>query len=116
MKSNRTKALEISKAVKGAVWKRDGGRCVLCGRPGNPEAHYISRKHGGLGIEQNILTLCRKCHNRYDQTTERAEIGAVLADYLRSCYPDWDPVDLIYRKNNTGKDGKQMTKERAING
>lgn len=98
MKSERTKALEISKEVKAAVWERDGGRCVLCGRRGNPEAHYISRGHDGLGIEQNILTLCRDCHRRYDQTIERKEIGAVLADYLRGHYPDWDPVDLIYRK------------------
>lgn len=98
MKSERTKALEISQKVKQKVYERDGGCCVLCGRRGNPEAHYISRKHSGMGIEKNILTLCRECHKRYDQTIEREAIGAVLADYLRSKYPDWDPVDLIYRK------------------
>ena len=98
MRSKRTKALAISPEVKKRVYERDGGCCVLCGRPGNPEAHYISRAHGGLGVEQNVLTLCRKCHRRYDQTAERAAIGEVLADYLRSEYPDWDPVDLIYRK------------------
>ena len=98
MPSKRTKALEIPKSVKDRVYERDGGRCVLCGRPGNPEAHYISRAHSGLGIEQNIVTLCRECHDRYDQTIERQAIRAVLADYLRSQYPDWDEAKLIYKK------------------
>ena len=98
MPSKRTKALEIPKSVKDRVYERDGGCCVLCGRPGNPEAHYISRAHSGLGIEQNIVTLCRECHNRYDQTIERQAIRAVLADYLRSQYPDWDEAKLIYKK------------------
>ena len=96
--NERTKALTISRETKRRVYERDNGLCVLCGRPGNPEAHYISRAHSGLGIEQNIVTLCRECHNRYDQTIERQAIRAVLADYLRSQYPDWDESKLIYRK------------------
>ena len=98
MKSKRTKALEIPREVKIRVALRDNEMCILCGRPGLPEAHYISRAHGGMGIEKNILTLCRSCHRRYDQTIEREALGAVLADYLRSKYPDWNPIDLIYRK------------------
>ena len=27
----RTKATSIPKKVKDAVWKRDGGKCVICG-------------------------------------------------------------------------------------
>lgn len=98
MKSKRTIALSIHRNVKQAVFDRDGGCCVLCGRRGNPEAHYISRAHGGLGVEENVVTLCRECHRKYDQTTEREAIGEILADYLRSHYPDWDPTKLIYKK------------------
>ena len=98
MKSERTKALEISKAVKARVYERDGGCCVLCGRPGNPEAHFISRQKSGLGIEENVVTLCRDCHRRYDQTIERQAIRWVLAEYLKSKYPDWDESKLIYKK------------------
>jgi 5-methylcytosine-specific restriction endonuclease McrA len=98
MKSKRTKALEIPREVKIRVALRDNEKCILCGRPGLPEAHYISRAHGGLGIEQNIVTLCRSCHRRYDQTTERAALGAIIADYLRTQYHDWTPTELIYRK------------------
>lgn len=98
MQSNRTKALKIPKSVKDRVYERDGGCCVLCGRPGNPEAHYISRGQSGLGIEENVVTLCRDCHRRYDQTVERESIRRILADYLQGQYPDWDESKLIYKK------------------
>ncbi|MFQ8836332.1 MAG: HNH endonuclease [Oscillospiraceae bacterium] len=64
----------ISAAVKQAVRERDGGRCVLCGRPGNPWCHYISRAQGGLGRPENIVTLCDKCHRRFDQSADRAAL------------------------------------------
>lgn len=95
----RTKALAISREVKVDVSERDGGRCIICGRPGSPEAHFVSRAHGGLGIAQNIVTLCRRCHRDYDQGPRREAYGEAIADYLRSHYPDWDPVDLVYRRD-----------------
>lgn len=95
----RTKALAISKAVKDRVWERDGHECVICGsRYAFPEAHFISRAQGGLGVEENILTLCRNCHDRYDNSPQRAEIREVLRDYLKRLYPDLDEDNLIYRK------------------
>lgn len=94
----RTKALAISHDVKRRVYDRDGGCCILCGRRGNPNAHYISRAHSGLGIEENIVTLCPDCHRRYDQSVERISIGRMVAEYLQDHYPDWDESKLIYRK------------------
>lgn len=97
----RTKALSISKRVKDVVWERDGGCCVLCGNPrAQPNAHYISRAQGGLGIERNIVTLCPNCHRRYDQTADRAEIRLDLREYLESKYPGWDESQLIYKKGD----------------
>lgn len=53
-----TKATSIPKSVKEAVYERDDGRCILCGRNnGDPVAHVIRRSQGGRGIEQNIVTL-----------------------------------------------------------
>lgn len=78
--------------------ERDGGYCIVCGRPGSPWCHYISRAQGGLGIEQNIVTLCDKCHRRFDQSADRAALKEVLANYLRSKYLGWDEKNLIYRK------------------
>lgn len=95
----RTKALQISNSVKDAVWERDGQQCVLCGSPyAQPNAHYISRAQGGLGIEENVVTICANCHRRYDQTELRTPIRRCLCDYLKSKYTGWDESNLYYRK------------------
>ena len=101
-KHRQTKACEIPPRVKEAVYERDGHVCVLCERwadPSNACAHFIPRKpHLGLGIEENILTLCQDCHDAYDKTTRRKEIQERLRQYLKSKYPDWDEAKLIYHK------------------
>ena len=95
----RTKALDISGRVKREVWERDGGCCVLCGSPyAAPNAHYIPRSQGGLGIAENVVTLCFKCHNRYDHTIERKAIRERIRAYLKSKYPEWDESKLYYKK------------------
>lgn len=94
----QTKATSIPAAVKRAVWERDGGRCVLCGKQGNPWCHYISRAQGGLGIEQNIVTLCDKCHNDFDQSAKRRRMKEYIKWYLKMIYPDWDEMKLFYKK------------------
>lgn len=95
----RTKALMISKAVKESVFERDGGCCVWCGKPGLPEAHFIPRSRGGLGIEQNILTLCRECHEKFDHGTNRNSMRDFFETYLKSKYEDWDAQKLYYKKS-----------------
>ena len=100
--SKRAKALQPSQSVKDAVWERDGHRCVICNsRYAFPEAHYIPRSKGGLGIEKNIVTLCRICHDDYDNG--KREIRQIRREqirrYLMLCYEDWDEKDLIYRKD-----------------
>lgn len=94
----QTRATSIKAAVKQAVWERDGGRCIICGRPGNPWCHYISRAQGGLGIEQNIVTLCDKCHNDFDQSAKRRRMKEYIKWYLKMIYPDWDEMKLFYKK------------------
>lgn len=43
MKHRRTKATDIPKQVRMAVAIRDKGRCIICGRQGISNAHYIKR-------------------------------------------------------------------------
>lgn len=106
-KSKRAKACDISKKVKDVVWERDRCCCIVCGNNYNvmPNGHYISRANGGLGIEENIVTLCteltpNKCHRKYDFGTkeEREKIGAIIKEYLQGIYPDWKEENLVYNK------------------
>ena len=103
-----TRARSIPKAVKLRVAVRDSifswPCCINCGRPtpdGGIEwsnAHYISRAQEGLGIEENILTLCPDCHRRYDQSTDREEMHPHFRAYLMEHYTRWDESKLIYQK------------------
>lgn len=98
--SKRARALAIPPGVKRIVNLRDGGRCVYCGRSGLPEAHYIPRSKGGLGVPENILTLCRPCHDKFDNGPKllREGMREYFRDYLMAQYPDWDETKLIYHK------------------
>lgn len=98
--SKRAKATDISKEVKTLVYERDSGLCVVCGKQGIPNAHYIPRSAGGLGIEQNIVCLCIDCHNAFDFGDKETmdAIGNKIKNYLTSKYPDWDEHNLIYKK------------------
>lgn len=90
--------MSITPAVKAAVFKRDDELCVWCGLPGEPNAHCISRAQGGLGVEENVLTLCPECHRRYDQSPDRKRMRAYFEEYLSDKYPGWGEDMLIYRK------------------
>ena len=72
--NKRTRAVSIPTKVKRQVEERDHGLCIFCGRPGKGEAHFISRAQGGLGIEENLITACRECHDRMDNSTDRKEM------------------------------------------
>ena len=99
--SKRALALAISMETKRRVYERDLGACVWCGAPGLPEAHYIPRSKSGLGVEENILTLCRPCHDRYDNGSraERECMREEFGRYLASLYEDWAEENLIYRRH-----------------
>lgn len=100
MKSKRSKACDISQKVKQTVWERDNHCCIVCGNPyAMPNAHYISRAHGGLGIEQNIVTLCQNCHFAYDNSAQRPYLKKYIKEYLQKVYgEEWKEENLIYKK------------------
>lgn len=95
----QTKATGIPERIRRRVRERDGSCCILCGRPWWLQtAHYIGRAQGGLGIPQNLVTLCRECHDKYDNRDYRKEYGQLIHDYLKSWYPDLDKLELKYDK------------------
>ena len=99
-KSKSAQACEIPPEVKEAVWDRDHGQCIVCGTSytASPCAQYIPRSHLGLGIEENIVTLCMACHCDYDNSPKRPYIKAQIRMYLQMRYKDWDERKLVYRK------------------
>lgn len=102
--TDRTKALQISEEVRKTVKERDAwddwSCCVLCGAPHGIElAHYIPRSQGGLGIPENLVCLCKECHDDYDKHGNRDEIQSELKEYLCSKYDYWDEGICYYKKS-----------------
>ena len=96
--NKRTKAVAISPETRAKVEERDGYCCIFCGRLGRGEAHYIKRSQGGLGIEENIITVCRACHHQMDDGFARELYLVKARDYLKRHYEDWDESNLVYKK------------------
>lgn len=48
------------------VMERDGHKCRMCGRSeGLADVHHIiKRSQGGDDSADNLMTLCRSCHNK----------------------------------------------------
>ena len=107
---NETRYTAIPAKVKQAVAIRDEVDgwpcCLICGTPAPPSAytafscaHFIPRSQGGLGIiEENIVTLCPRCHSMYDQGIDRKNTAEYLENYLKSKYPNWNKENLTYKK------------------
>lgn len=94
----RTKATAITPQVRQRVEERDGHCCIFCGKAGRGEAHYINRSQGGLGVEENIVTVCRECHNEMDNGLLSQIYREKAERYLRGIYSDWDRNKYIYKK------------------
>ena len=108
---NETRNTAIPAKVKQAVAIRDEVDgwpcCLICGTPAPPSAHtafscahYIPRSAGGKGVEENVVTLCPRCHSMYDQGIDRRTTAAYIEEYLKSKYPHWDKELLVYKKGN----------------
>lgn len=103
-KTNKEKvqALKISTTTYNKVLERDNYACVLClmlGKHPNRKDHnilechhYINKSHLGMGIEQNLVMLCKQHH--LTETKYRNEIKK----YLMSKYDNWNEEDLVFRK------------------
>ncbi len=72
-----------------AVYERDRGLCIFCGKVAVDIMHYISRGNLGLGIEENLACGCRECHMRLDQSKHRNEMLKIFRSYLDELYPNF---------------------------
>ncbi len=64
------------------------------------QMHILLKEvNGGLGIEENVVTMCPECHYEEDmgQNTELYE--DYIENYLKGIYgANWDKSKLIYKK------------------
>ena len=100
-KHKSTKATEIPMKVKKVVWERDGHACIYCGKYVDvyyANSHYIKRSHLGKGIEQNVVTACPTCHDKYDFKDFDGKMKNYTREYLSRLYDGWNEDDLVYRK------------------
>lgn len=96
---DRTKKVAIPPKVREAVEKRDKHRCIFCGSPNaRGEAHIINRSQGGLGVEQNLVTVCPSCHFQMDNGQASKLFKEKAVAYVKSLYKDWDAKDYVYDK------------------
>lgn len=94
----RTKATAISPETRKRVEERDNHCCIFCGRLGRGEGHFIKRSQGGLGIEENLITVCRECHHQMDDGFSRGLYLIKAEGYLKRHYPEWNKEALVYKK------------------
>jgi 5-methylcytosine-specific restriction endonuclease McrA len=61
------------------AYKRDGGRCVVCGFEVSPKAficdHVLPLSDGGTSELGNLQTLCSPCNKTKTRTDRRARAG-----------------------------------------
>ena len=102
MKHKRTKATDITKEVRQTVASRDNGKCIYCGKyvpVACSNAHFIKRSQGGLGIPENVVTLCPKCHFEEDFGQNTKLYEDYIENYLKGIYgADWSKDKLVYKK------------------
>ena len=100
--SKRSRACEISQKVKEIVWNRDNHKCIYCERyvPKTfANAHFIKRSQGGLGIPENIVTLCPQWHYQEDFGQDTKLYEDYIENYLKGIYgANWNKEKLFYKK------------------
>ena len=54
------------KELRDLVLKRDKNVCRKCGKPAKEIHHIIPLRKGGENKIENLITLCKRCHNIAD--------------------------------------------------
>jgi 5-methylcytosine-specific restriction endonuclease McrA len=62
--------------TRAAVRRRDGNACTVCGATERLSVHHIvPARQGGSDEQENLVTLCRRCHGRAEAQTRRRKRG-----------------------------------------
>lgn len=99
-------------AFKEAVFGRDKGKCVFCGRPAVDAHHILDRKlfpDGGYYLE-NGASVCDVCHMRCETTEFSVELVREKAGITEVVLPPGFISDATYDKwgNSLLEDGRRQ--------
>lgn len=82
--------LQIPAKTRQKVYDRDGGCCVMCGRPTTEQHHIIGGKMGcrRVHVEENLLLLCYLCHDRTHRGKQSEKLQRWCEQWSRDRYGD----------------------------
>ena len=76
-----------------SIIERDGNVCSVCSGSKTLEVHHIiPRSEGGSDSRENLITLCKKCHDEVELAEYRT------AALIRNHTPEWKQDAAIPRK------------------
>jgi len=80
--SKRSNWTDFDKETKKYIKKRDGGRCVICGKVGATQCMHVflSRAKGGKGCKENGASGCPECHRINDNPIGKKEIELSISN------------------------------------
>lgn len=71
--------------LKRLVIERDKDRCIICHNPFGLDAHHVVfRSALGDDAEDNLVTLCRRCHDFYAHGVHEKHWRSQFLEYLQS--------------------------------
>lgn len=80
--SKRSQWADFDRETKKYIKKRDGGRCVICGKSGATQCMHVflSRAHGGRGCKENGASGCPECHRINDNPIGKKELELSISN------------------------------------
>lgn len=92
--------MSIPSKVRKKVYERDShdgaACCIHCGSPSNLSvAHVVNASQCGLAIEENLVTMCFRCHTEMDNGADGMIIRWFAEDYLTRKYEGWDRAKMV---------------------
>ncbi len=100
-KNKASKACDFAPKVRKEIMIRDMSKCAYCHSRNNLTiAHaFIPSNKGGLGVKENGVILCMKCHHKLDNglNKESEPIKEYVHAYMRRLY-DINTNELVYKK------------------
>ena len=85
----------LDETIRLKILERDRNKCVVCDGLRHLEIHHVvPRSEGGGDNRENLITLCRKCHDE----VELSEYRTVAL--IRNHTPEWKNTNAAKKKRD----------------